>query len=276
MFYFIRARLDTRIRFVWLPAIVLLLVLAACSSSNGDAATPSASEPIAVPTVTAESEVDSTEPPETETATSRDAEDFSDLPDEPRALMNATLNLPLSRVARKMASSGNRAFIPVLLEFMRFQTFDANSVTVSSYLSRIKDNVPLDEVMVFPPEQRRWSWWVEWLGQHPEIKPPEGYAGWKGRLYSHIDRRLGAFLYDGVKTVIRLEEIAWGGVPRDGIPDLINPPVLSAEEADYLNPDDRVFGVSINGEHRAYPLRILNPHEMANDVLGGVTFALAY
>ena len=40
--------------------------------------------------------------------------------------------------------------------------------------------------------------------------------------------------------------------------------------------DDRVFGVSFNGEHRAYPLRILNAHEMANDVVGGVPFALAY
>ena len=52
--------------------------------------------------------------------------------------------------------------------------------------------------------------------------------------------------------------------------------MVPADEADYLNWDDRVFGVSINGEHRAYPLRILNPHEMANDVVGGVPFALAY
>jgi hypothetical protein len=73
-----------------------------------------------------------------------------------------------------------------------------------------------------------------------------------------------------------LEEIAWGGVRKDGIPDLINPPTIAAEEADYLSGSDRVFGVSINGQHRAYPLRILNPHEMANDVLGGVPFALAY
>ena len=43
-----------------------------------------------------------------------------------------------------------------------------------------------------------------------------------------------------------------------------------------MNPTDRVFGISINGEHRAYPLRILNPHEMANDVLGGEPIALAY
>ena len=80
----------------------------------------------------------------------------------------------------------------------------------------------------------------------------------------------------GVKTRIRLEEIVWGGVRKDGIPDLTNPPVTSAEQATYLDSADRVFGVSINGEHRAYPLRILNAHEMANDVVGGVPFALAY
>ena len=38
----------------------------------------------------------------------------------------------------------------------------------------------------------------------------------------------------------------------------------------------RVFGVSINGEHRAYPISIMNPHEMANDILGGEPIALAY
>lgn len=83
-------------------------------------------------------------------------------------------------------------------------------------------------------------------------------------------------MYDGVKTDIRLEEVVWGGVVKDGIPDLIDPPVVSADQAGYMLPDDRVFGVSINGEHRAYPLRIMNRHEMANDVLAGVSFALAY
>lgn len=87
---------------------------------------------------------------------------------------------------------------------------------------------------------------------------------------------LGEFLYEGVKTDIRLEEVVWGGVSKDGIPDLRYAPVYAASEAEYLDPEDRVFGVSFNGESRAYPLRILNPHEMANDVVGGVPFALAY
>ena len=106
---------------------------------------------------------------------------------------------------------------------------------------------------------------------------PDGYVSWKGELFSQfVDPDVGAFLYDGVKSRIRIEEIVWGGVPKDGIPDLTNPAVIFGSQATYLDPTDRVFGVSINGEHRAYPLRILNAHEMANDVLGGIPFSLAY
>ena len=63
---------------------------------------------------------------------------------------------------------------------------------------------------------------------------------------------------------------------KDGIHDLIDHPVIPAGEAAFLLPDDRVFGVSINGQHQAYPLRIMTRHEMANDVIAGVPFALAY
>jgi len=118
--------------------------------------------------------------------------------------------------------------------------------------------------------------WFAWVGEHSEVQGPPGYAMWKGQLLSIVDNDFRIFLYDGVKTRIRLEEIIWGGVPKDGIPDLIDPPVITPDQATYLNPDDRVFGVSINGEHRAYPLRIMNPHEMANDILGGEPIALAY
>lgn len=132
------------------------------------------------------------------------------------------------------------------------------------------------DTLVIPPERTNWDWWIQWLGNHPEIQPPDGFDAWKGQLYSLLDPAMGAFLYDGVKTEIRLEEVVWGGVVKDGIPDLINPPVVSPVEATYLLPSDRVFDVLLNGESRAYPLRILNPHEMANDVVGGAPIALAY
>ncbi len=123
-----------------------------------------------------------------------------------------------------------------------------------------------------------WSAWSEWHGRHAaDYPPPEGYAAWKTSLLSLVDPRFEVLLQSAGETArIDLTELVWGGVAVDGIPDLQDPPNIAASEADYLRPDERVFGASINGEHRAYPLRILNPHEMANDVLGGEPIALAY
>ena len=113
-----------------------------------------------------------------------------------------------------------------------------------------------------------------------ETESPGYGAGRVRRLERRIVFTFGSrtkqFFYNGVGTEIRLEEVVWGRVAKDGIPDLQNPPVLPANEAWYMTPTDRIFGVSFGGEHRAYPLGILNVHEMANDVVGGVPFALAY
>jgi hypothetical protein len=65
-------------------------------------------------------------------------------------------------------------------------------------------------------------------------------------------------------------------VPIDGIPPLENAPMIPAAEADYLLDEEPVFGVVVNGEARAYPLRIVDNHEMANDVIGGVPVSIAY
>jgi hypothetical protein len=74
----------------------------------------------------------------------------------------------------------------------------------------------------------------------------------------------------------RVEEIVWGGVRVDGIPALDNPTMVDPSEADYLIPAERVFGVSINGDTRAYPARFLDWHEIFNDVIGGEPVTLAY
>jgi len=178
--------------------------------------------------------------------------DLSDLPDDPTELMFAMLDETLGRVAQKMAYSGNQTYIPVLLEFLRFQVQQEAIIDMTSHLSRLKDNVPPEELMIFPPEQSEWNWWIGWLGNNPQVQPPGGYVSWKGQLYTILDPGLGGFLYDGLKTDIRIEEVAWGGVSKGGIPDLIDPPVIPGGEADYMLPDDRVFGVSIDGQYRAY------------------------
>lgn len=120
-----------------------------------------------------------------------------------------------------------------------------------------------------------WAEWVEWYGA-TDIEPPPGFTEWKGRLLSIIDPGFGEFLYAGAPARIRVEEIQWGGVLVDGIPALDNSPMISPAGADYLEPQDAVFGLEINGDARAYPLRIMDWHEMANDVVGGVPVSIAY
>ena len=275
----------------------LLLLALACSSEPDQpgediillpfpTATPEASIPVPAsptgePGGTVEADTATPEPTESTDslpppAAPLNANDLDHLPDDPTELMNTTLDTSLADVGRKMAYSHNDAFIPVLMEFMRFQTDEEALLTLSSFIVRIRDKIPEGEFAIVPYGQSDWDWWVRWLSENPQVQAPEGYDAWKGQLFGLIDPPMGEFMYAGVPTRIRLEEIVWGGVRRDGIPDLQFPPSISPEEARYLDPSDRVFGVSINGEHRAYPLKVLNPHEMANDRLGGVQFALAY
>lgn len=120
-----------------------------------------------------------------------------------------------------------------------------------------------------------WGAWVGWYGNTELIPPPE-FTTWKGELLSGIDPGFAAFLKSEFATTVRAEEIQWGGVRVDGIPALDWSPMLSAEEATHMEPGDAVFGLSINGDNRAYPLKIIDWHEMANDTVGGVPVSLAY
>jgi hypothetical protein len=52
--------------------------------------------------------------------------------------------------------------------------------------------------------------------------------------------------------------------------------MLSASEASYLSPEDRVIGITLNGESRAYPISILNWHEIVNDQIKGERYAVTY
>ncbi|CAG0979942.1 hypothetical protein MYXO_01795 [Myxococcaceae bacterium] len=71
------------------------------------------------------------------------------------------------------------------------------------------------------------------------------------------------------------EEILPGGPPRDGIPALFDPPTTSAESSPFAA-EEFVIGVAIGGEARAYPLAILEWHELVNDTLAGRPILVSY
>ena len=235
--------------------------------STAPSVTPTAPEP------TAQAAVSPSPSEATQTAAADDA------PKTPQRLMTALLSQALVgevKAIREMGETGDPSYIPVLLELARFQ-FRLDAIVGTTVYQSLEQILEAYQGPQPIWEDRWWNWWLEWLGQHPEVTGPPGYAEFKGKLYTRLfNEEVGSFFYEGVKTRIRLEEVVWGGVDEAGIPALTNAPVIPADQAEYLAPGDRVFGVSINGEHRAYPHRVMNLHEMANDVLGGVPIALAY
>ena len=126
-----------------------------------------------------------------------------------------------------------------------------------------------------------WFEWMLWQERQGDLVPHPGFTELKLAVLAKIDANFLDFFQapwtERARMGIRLEEIAWGGVPAlTGIPSLDSPKMIAAADAEYLRDDDLVFGVEIDGDARAYPLRIMGWHEMFNDVIGGVAVALAY
>ncbi len=118
--------------------------------------------------------------------------------------------------------------------------------------------------------------WYEYLWNKPQNILPD-YHIFKAKLHSYLDRKFRVYFTERQKdALIRFDEIRWGGVRQDGIPPLRDPEMIKASEADYLNDDHIVFGISVNGDTRAYPKRILAWHEMFTDVVGNVPVAGVY
>ena len=72
------------------------------------------------------------------------------------------------------------------------------------------------------------------------------------------------------------DEIVSGGVAKDGIPALTSPVRVAASDAGFLSPGSLVAGVVRNGEAVAYPILVMDQHEIANDLVGGEFVALTY
>jgi hypothetical protein len=73
-------------------------------------------------------------------------------------------------------------------------------------------------------------------------------------------------------------DLLFSSLPPDAIPALTEPPMVAAADPDagYLFDFDRVLGVIIDGEPRAYPHNILWHHEIINDRIGDKWFSVTF
>lgn len=104
----------------------------------------------------------------------------------------------------------------------------------------------------------------------------DNYAGetTASPLHKIVQRQFAPF--DLSAASIPVQEIRSGGSPKDGIPALSKPRTIPAGEADFLKDQDRVVGVTLGDTARAYPVAILNYHEVVNDTLQDTPIAVTY
>ncbi len=112
----------------------------------------------------------------------------------------------------------------------------------------------------------------EW--EHLKLRPSS-----LTKYFNSPDRdwqNLRAQKIDAVLTSrVDLTQLLDGGPPKDGIPSIDQPKFDTAQTTPF-KADERVVGMVINGEAKAYPFGILNWHEIVNDTLGNTNITVSY
>jgi hypothetical protein len=167
---------------------------------------------------------------------------------------------------RTAGELGDPVLVAPLVDVSRFAFTSEASAAVAESLGKLTG---ADLGSEFEP-------WYAWLGNHPDTPVLDDYGRWKGLMLAQVDSRFTRFFYRGVPARVPLWGAVWGGVKVDGIPPLDDPVFVGADAATYLQDDDVVMGIEVNGDVRAYPHRILAWHELSNDVVGGKPVVLVY
>jgi hypothetical protein len=98
-------------------------------------------------------------------------------------------------------------------------------------------------------------------------------------------RHAESYGFDLSSSLVPAQDIVASGMPRDGLSALDDPALLTAAEVEYRNQEgrgkfllasDRVIGVEVAGDARAYPLRFLRWHEVVNDTVAGAPVVITY
>ncbi len=82
--------------------------------------------------------------------------------------------------------------------------------------------------------------------------------------------------FDLSHHVVPTGEIRDGGPAKDAIPAVLEPQFVKAADATFLESNDKVIGVVVQGRARAYPIKILAWHEVVDDSIAGTPLAVTF
>ena len=83
-------------------------------------------------------------------------------------------------------------------------------------------------------------------------------------------------LADFSVSSVPFSDIEFDGNGRDSIPPIYNPTYRPVSDVTDIGPYEPVLSVAINGDARAYPLRLMLWHEIVNEVIGGRDVLVSY
>ncbi|WP_150525090.1 DUF3179 domain-containing (seleno)protein [Roseibium sediminis] len=181
-----------------------------------------------------------------------------------------------SEALEKISVSGDPRIVWVISDLMRFSTSaQLNWVLVDTASELLGKDLRTDNSWGAVTDHL-----IAW-----DVPAPPGYFEIKRAIFTGVIPGWEKIFQEG-NLDWRL--VSWGGVlidarPHDKtdeacncIPAADNPEVTTAGEATWLKNDDIVFGVTVNGQSRAYPRRIMEVREMVNDTLGGRDLGIPY
>lgn len=175
-----------------------------------------------------------------------------------------------SRMGRSMTGLGQKAEKDMIMQEMH-QNKSRNPGQVS-YLFAKKGNLEINKkgMLKEPQYLLEYGYWAN-----------EGVADWLPLEYDPMEKakeeivaeKNGFVLTD---LLIPIEEIRDGGPPKDGIPAIDRPQFMNAEFAKFIGEKEYVLGVYHNGVAKAYPIKIMDRHEVVNDRIGGEQLVITY
>ena len=181
-----------------------------------------------------------------------------------------------SRALVQIVDSGDPRLAWLISDMMRFISSGRLNATLAGAAA--------DLLGIAPPARNGWDVITNHLIAWDIAAPPD-YLRFKRAIFTTAVPGWDRIFIEGD---IDWRLVSWGGVliddrafgrtdePCNCIPAADNPKVSTADAATWLDDDDIVFGIEVNGETRAYPRRIMEVREMVNDTLGGRDLGIPY
>jgi hypothetical protein len=116
---------------------------------------------------------------------------------------------------------------------------------------------------------RRWSPWLTVLASLLVLAiAVRLWIG--GRWFGRIALVIPLLPALGATWLARQNHFEWMFNP------LPNPAYAKAADVSFVNNDDRILAVTINGESVAYPIRLMGYHHVVEDTVGGTPIVATY